>query len=79
MKHLAKAISGYPPGVAFDRLDILSPLSKIYGEAEAKKIFDRFMEKGVIAAKGEDGYVVPMPSMHSWLVDAYVKGRDKDT
>ena len=78
VKHLAKAISGYPAGIAFDRLDILSPLSGIYGEAEAKKIFDRFMEKGVIAAKGEDGYVVPLPSMHSWLIDAYVKGRNKD-
>ncbi len=74
IKHVAKAISSYSAGGAFDRLDILSSLSKIYGEAEAKNLFDRLMEKGVVAVKGKDGYSVPLPSMHSWLVDAYVRG-----
>ncbi len=76
VKHVAEAISEYPAGVAFDRLDILSLLSKIYGEAEAKNLFDRLLEKGVIAVKGEDGYCVPLPSFHTWLVDAYVKGNN---
>jgi len=76
-KHVAKAISCYPSGTPFDRLDIIAHLSKIYGKKESKGIFDRLLEKGVVDEKGSEGYIVPIPSMHTWLVEEYAKGKPK--
>jgi len=73
-KHVAKAISGYPSGTPFDRLDIIAHLSKIYGKKESKDIFDRLIDKGVVDEEGSEGYIVPIPSMHTWLVEEYAKG-----
>ena len=78
IKHVALAISEYPAGGAFDRLDVIEHLSKIYKEPNAKLLFDRLIEKGIIQEKGDDGYHIPIDSMHKWLVDSYVKHRHTD-
>ncbi|MCY4225212.1 MAG: hypothetical protein OXF06_10300 [Bacteroidetes bacterium] len=75
VRHMANAISEYPSGSVFDRLDVLSSLSRIYGHAEAIKIFDTFLERWIIDASGSEGYVVSIPSMHTWLVDEYVNNK----
>ena len=75
IKHLAGIISEISDGGTFDRLAVLAPLSKVYGEKESKELFDLLIEKGIVEAKDSDGYHVPIPSMHSWLVDAYVRGK----
>ena len=44
------------------RIDIMSALTKTYGDPEAKALFDRFMKKGLLEKSGV-GLVVPIPSM----------------
>ena len=78
VKHMATAISGYPAGNVFDRLHVLASLSKIYGHTKAEKIFDAFLERGIIDASGSEGYSISIPSMHTWLVDEYAKNKDKE-
>ncbi len=75
IKHLAKSLRKTSAGGVFDRLDVLKPLTKIYGDNKATHLFDRLLRKGVIAAKDGEGYHIPIASMHTWLVDTYTKGK----
>ena len=75
IKHVAKSIRKSSAGEVFDRLDVLKPLTKIYGHKKAIDLFDKLLVKGIIAAKGGDGYHIPIESMHTWLIDEYVKSK----
>lgn len=77
IKHLAKYLRKTSAGGVFDCLDVLKSLTNIYGDKKATDLFDRLLEEGVIAAKGGDGYHIPIDSMHTWLVDTYTKGKSK--
>ncbi len=52
----------------------MSALTKEYGDSEAKDLFKRFIEKGIIEERGM-GFVVPIPSMHTWLKDTYTRAK----
>ncbi len=68
---LAKVFSGVPLEGNTTQKKIISRLSQDIGSDKADKLFDRFLEKGLL--NGEDGrFAIPIPSMHSWLVDCYV-------
>ncbi len=67
---LAKAITCVPPGEPVEYRDIVSSLTVEYGDSEAQRLFQRFLEKGVLEKCGI-GYAVPVPSMHDWLVSNY--------
>ena len=64
----------YGGGLEFE--DIMLSLAQDHGTEKAEKIFRRAEEKGVIVEK--DGlYVVPIPSMHDWLVSNYARIQEK--
>ena len=66
----------YGGGLEFE--DIMMSLAQDHGTEKAEKIFRRAEEKGVIIEK--DGlYVVPIPSMHDWLVSNYARIQVKGT
>ena len=63
IRYLTRSLAGE----SVEYRDIVSSLTKEYGDSEAKQLFRRFLEKGVLA-KCETGYTIPIPSMHNWLI-----------
>jgi len=64
---LAEAITGIEPGQPFKKKFITESIEKEYNNPEkADKLFNTFLEKGLIA-QDEGLYSVPIPSMHSWM------------
>ncbi len=67
---LARSLPDSPSHPPVSRTAIMSSLTKKYGDIEAKQLFDSFVQKGILKKKGV-GLVVPIPSMHAWLVSNY--------
>lgn len=67
---LAKLIGSVSPGEGLDKEDILSSLSQKYGPNKAEKLFHLALQNGILHSyKGV--YVIPIPSMHNWLMCNY--------
>ena len=73
---LARSVAGVAPGEPVEYRDIVSSLTTEYGDNESKQLFQRFIEKGILAKYGI-GYAVPIPSMHDWLASNYVREQIK--
>lgn len=72
LRSLARAIATVPPGASAEYRDIVSSLAQEYGEDGAQDLFKRLEAEGLLAQSGM-GYAVPIPSMHVWLKDEYVR------
>ena len=71
-RSFAKLFANVAYGVGLEFEDIMLSLAQDHGTEKAKDIFRRAVEKGVIDER--DGlYVVPIPSMHDWLVSNYAR------
>ena len=54
--------------------ELMSVLSGPQSHAEAEKMFEEsLVHKGIIAETPDGGYIVPVPSMHDWLVDRFAQ------
>ncbi len=69
---LVNSIPDHPPEHPAPRIEIMSALTSNYGASEAKDLFQRFIEKGIVEERGM-GFVVPIPSMHTWLKETYTR------
>ncbi len=69
---IARAVVDITPGKPVEYRDIMSSLTMEHGDSEAKQLFQRFLEKGVLEKRGL-GYAISIPSMHDWLVSNYVR------
>ena len=67
---IARAVAGMEPDGNLDKDTIITSLRKEFSKDEAEGIFKRALHKGVLDARG-DSYVIPIPSMHDWLVSNY--------
>jgi hypothetical protein len=72
IRSLARSIADVPRGEPAEYRDIVSSLAQEYGEDGAETLFKRMEQEGLLAQSGM-GYAVPIPSMHSWLKDEYVR------
>ena len=72
LQSFAKVLVDVPLGGSTTRSAILPPLTQEYGLDEAKELFRRAEEKGIIDRRA-GRYVVPIPSMHDWLVSNYAR------
>ena len=68
----AKVLVDVPLGESTIRSAILSHLMQEYGADEAKRLFRRAEEKGIIVEMN-GRYAVPIPTMHDWLVSNYAR------
>ncbi len=59
-----------------DEKDIEEFLSREYGSAEAKDLFKRAVERGILHSQ-KGAYTIPIPSMHTWLISNYARERVK--
>ncbi len=69
---LATSIAEVSPGKTMDYLDIIHPMARKYGDDQAKELFEMFEEKGILE-KTKTGYIVSIPSMHTWLKETYTQ------
>ena len=72
LRSLARTIAAVPQGEPAEYRDIVSSLARDYGDDGAETLFKSLEEEGLLARSGM-GYAVPIPSMHAWLNDEYVR------
>ncbi|MCY3630475.1 MAG: ATP-binding protein [Bacteroidetes bacterium] len=71
---LAEAFADISSGESMTRKAILSSLARDFEPDEAKDLFRRAWEKGLLDERG-GRYVIPIPSMQDWLISNY--GRER--
>ncbi len=76
IRHVAGILSEFSAGEPFDRFNMINRLSEIYGEEASQELFDRLLEKGIVDSHMLDGYHVPIPSLHTWMVESIVKDKE---
>ncbi len=69
---IARSIVDIPAGSPVDHAVIMSSLSQDYGNDEAARIFYQALHKGILDERN-NCFVVPIPSMHDWLVSNYAR------
>jgi len=72
---LYESIAGVKSGEPFSKDLIFTPLRDKYGLKEAKKVFKKLIDKGIIALVGGP-YSVPIPSMHDWMKEELERIRE---
>ena len=58
------------PGTSVARRDIMASLKLDYNHNTAARLFLRAVYKGILDER-DNRYVIPIPSMHNWLVDNF--------
>ncbi len=71
---LARLIQTVSIDNRLDRRDIEEFLSREYGEVEAKDLFQRAVERGVLHSQ-KGTYTIPIPFMQTWLISNYAMER----
>ncbi len=71
---IARVIAYAPSGTSIAKMDIIASLRLDYDHDTAEKIFTLALHKGILDER-KNRYVVPIPSMHDWLVDNFARYR----
>ncbi len=71
---LTRSIVDVSPETPIEYKAIMSSLRQEYGQSEAEKIFQKFEEKGILE-QNDIGYMISIPSMHTWLKETYTRER----
>ncbi len=75
---LARSIIDVPPGGTTTRPAILDSLKQDgLTQKEADVLFERALGQGVIDRRERGRYGIPIPSMRTWLVEEYTRGKPK--
>ena len=71
---IARVIAHAPSGTSIAKMDLIASLRLDYDHDTAEKIFTLALHKGILDMR-DNLYVVPIPSMHDWLVDNFARYR----
>lgn len=69
---IARSVANVPPGSSVDRTVIMSSILQDYRHDDAERLFRRALRKGILDER-DNCYVVPVPSMHDWLVSNFAR------
>ena len=69
---IARSIADIPAGSHVDHTVIMSSLLQDYSHDEAERIFRQALHKGILDER-DNCFIVPIPSMHDWLVSNYAR------
>ncbi len=69
---LTRSIAEVSPETPAEYKVIMSSLRQEYGQSEAEELFKRFEERGILE-QNDMGYIVSIPSMHTWLKETYTR------
>ncbi len=67
---IANAVADVKPGERVSKEKVMDSLLQTFSEDKAEVIFKRALHKGVLDKRKND-YIIPIPSMHDWLVSNY--------
>ncbi len=70
LRCIASAVADVQPGERVRKENIMNSLLQTFSKEKAEVIFKRALHKGVLDKRKND-YVIPIPSMHDWLVSNY--------
>ncbi len=59
-----------------EKEDIMDMLTPKYGEEKSEKFFDDMLHSGILHKQDGGVYEVPIPSMQTWLIEEYGRGRN---
>ncbi len=68
---IAKAIVDIPLGETKTYKEIMGVLTQEYDEQFADNLFNKALKKGIIDERDDGDYGIPIPSMQTWLIEAY--------
>ena len=74
---IARSIADIPAGSHVDHTVIMSSLLQDYSHDEAERIFRQALHKGILDER-DNCFIVPIPSMHDWLVSNYARIQVKE-
>ncbi len=69
---IARVIAGVPSDTSVAKIDLMASLRLDHDRDTAEKIFTLALHKGILDER-KNRYVVPIPSMHDWLVDNFAR------
>jgi len=72
---LAHAISDVPLGGTTGYEDVMDIIGHEYSKKEAEDLFNKALEKGIIDERKGGRYGISIPSMQTWLVSEYGRGK----
>jgi len=61
-----------------DADDIKNAIKEEYSDEVAEELFHYVLMHGIIDQDRDGDYGIPIPSMHTWLVEEYAKDKLKD-
>ncbi len=64
---IARMLRDVPPRHSFTKQYLVDALKDTYGVPKAERLFQRALHKGILD-KRSNQYMIPIPSMHDWLV-----------
>ncbi len=64
---IARMLRDVPPRHSFTKQYLVDALKDTYGVPKAERLFQRAFHKGILD-KRSNQYIIPIPSMHDWLV-----------
>ncbi len=70
-------ISKYRRDGHFEKENLMAILDAKYGQEPASKFFNDLLHSGILHKQDGGVYGIPIPSMQTWLVEEYGKGRDQ--
>ncbi len=68
---LARLLSRTGKAAVLRKQEVTAAIAADRSREEVKQAFEQILSKGVLAYSGFGDLVVPIPSMHNWLVDHY--------
>ncbi len=68
---IAKAVDDIPLGETKTYKEIMGVLMQEYDEQFADNLFNKALKKGIIDERDDGDYGIPIPSMQTWLIEAY--------
>ncbi len=72
---LGRLLSRKERGAILYEREVFAALAEDRTEAEIRHVFQRVLEKGILAYNLDRNLVVPIPSMHYWLLNRYQEMR----
>ncbi len=70
-------IAKYQQDEYFEKENLMAILDAKYGQEPASKFFNDLLHSGILHKQDGGVYGIPIPSMQTWLVEEYGKGRDQ--
>ncbi len=68
---LANLLLQKGPNASFREEELITAFHRVGGPGDAAAVFQHALYKGVVVERGDGRFAIPIPSMHTWMVQEY--------